>query len=280
MPPRKNKKTRTYKKRALKPNARKATTVGAVKNVVKKVLNSVAETKEQVWAWSIQPTCLQTGTSTLSGNYMVLNPSNATHGAYTILRGDDPGEMTGDRIRVKSAKLQYVITPNDFNATTNVQPRPFYLRAYIYKYKKQPQNDPQVVNVCGNVATSNFFELGTTEIGFTGTLEDMNLKMNKQSYTYYTSKTWKIGQSTPQAGTNNTIGNYQFANNDFKLSAFGTWDVTKYLPKNLNRDDGGVWQDDYIVCMFQILSATGAGYTTNQSPCRVRMNIILEYTDM
>jgi len=254
-PYRKNKKARTNKRAnsRLKANAKKATTVGAVKRVVKQVLNNVAETKKQVMSWSRDPLSLRSGVVTMSNNYVVLNPSEATYGAYTINRGDGDGMMTGDKVKVKSAKLSFVLTPNMFNASSNTQPRPFYLRAYLYKNKKAPQNDPQVNNICGAGIDANFFELGTTDIGFNGTLEDMNLKINRQCYTYYASKTYKLGNSVPPAGINNTTPNNTYSNNEFKLTAFGVWDVTKFFPKTLERSNDGKWQDDYLILLFQVV---------------------------
>lgn len=278
---RKNRGKRTYKPRqkALKYNYRSVRKVKDVKKIVKRVLANQSETKVQVMDWTLNPLCLQNATATLGGNYVVLNPSNATLGSYTINRGTGSGQMVGDRIRLKSAVLEYVLTLTPFNATSNTQPRPVYLRAFIYKYKKSPQNDPQVTNICGNGVNANLFDIGTSDIGFVGTLTDLNQRLNTDAYTYYAHRTWKLGNSIPVAGVNNTTPLYTYANNDFKMSVVGKWNVTKYLPKIMERDDGGVWQDDYIILMFQVLSADNALIASAQQLVRADISIDLKYTD-
>lgn len=270
-------KRKIYRKKVFKKRAPRATSF--VKRVVKKVLSKTIETKVQVMDWVLNPLCLQNTTATLGGNYVVLNPSNATLGAYTINRGTGSGQMIGDRIRLKSAVLDYVVTLHPFNATTNTQPRPAYLRAFIYKNKKAPQNDPQVTNICGNGVNANFFEIGTSDIGFVGTLTDLNQKINNDAYTYYAHRTWKLGNSVPQAGTNNTTPIYTYANNDFKMSVVGKWNVTRHLPKIMRRDDNGVWQDDYIILLFQVMSADGVLLANSQQLINIQLSIDLKYTD-
>lgn len=267
------------RQRKLKYNARSVTNVKAVKKVVRNMLSRDQETKIQTMDWVLNPLCLQNGTATLGGNYVVLNPSDATFGGYSINRGTGSGQMIGDKIRKKSAVLDFVITCLPFNASNNTQPRPSYIRAYIYKYKKAPQNDPQVTNICGSGINANFFDMGTTDIGFTGTLEDLNQRMNTDAYTYLAHRTWKIGNAIPQAGTNNTQPIYTYANNDFKYSAFGKWNVTKYLPQIMNRDDDAKWMNDYVVLLFQVICADGTTYGTTQIPFRVNLGLVLKYTD-
>lgn len=271
---------RSYKpsQKAKKYNYRSVRRVKDVKKIVRRIINDDTETKQQVMDWTLNPLCLQNTTSGLGGNYVVLNPSNATLGSYTINRGVGSGQMSGDKIRVKSAIMNYVIIFNNYNASSNTQLKPTYVRAFIYKYKKAPLNDPQVGNICGTGINANFFELGTSDVGFIGNLEDLNQRMNRDAYTYYSHKTWKIGPMIAPSGATQTPV-YTYSNNDFKYSVFGKWNVTKFLPKILTRDDDGVWMDPYVVCMFQILSADGTTLGSTQQPIKVDLSLQLKYTD-
>lgn len=275
-------KRKAYKprQRKLKYNHRSVKSVKDVKSIVRRVLSNNDETKMQLWSWTINPLCLQSATATLQHNYIVLNPSNATYGSYTINRGTGSSEMIGNKIRLKSCFMNFVITLNAYNATTNPQMKPTYVRAYIFRYKKAPQNDPQVTNVCGTGASANFFDVGTSDIGFVGTLEDLNNKMNTDAYTYLGSRTWKLGNAIPQATSNNATPLYTFANNDFKMSAFGRWNVARYMPKTMIREDGvGTWMDPYCVCMFQVIAADGSTYGSGVQPIKLNINLTLNYTD-
>lgn len=272
---------RTYKpsQKAKKYNYRSVNKVKDVKKIVRRVLKTNEETKFQTWDWSLNPLCLQATTGTLLNNYIVMNPSNATGNTFTIGRGTGSGQMIGDKLRVKSATMDYVITMNPYNATTNAQPMPTYLRAYIYKYKKAPQNDPQVSNLCGTGVSANFFDIGTSDIGFLGNLADLNQRMNRDSYTYYASRTWKIGNLIAASGASPGSPVYSYSNNDFKLSVFGKWNVTKYLPKICTRDDGGVWQDDYVVMLFQLVNYSGGVYTNVTAPIHIEAHLNFAYSD-
>lgn len=267
-----------YKK---KPNYRTANKVGQVKKIVRSVLARNEEQKMQTMDWLLTPLCLQSGTGTLTNNYVILNPSNATAGAYSINRGTGSGQMVGDNIRMKSCVLKYVITQNIWNATTNpLNGKPLYLRMFIYRSKKAPQNDPQVTNLCGSGVNANFFELGTSDIGFSGTVQDMNQIINKDSYVYLAHKTWKLGNSI-EPNTTAGVGSplYAQSNNDFKMSAFGKYNVTRLLSKKANRDDAGVWQDNYVICLFQYVYADGTLATNVTAPLTLNLHLEYKYTD-
>lgn len=278
---------KVYKKKVpqsrLKYKFRRVKTVASVQKVVKNIMSKNEETKLQQWNWELTPLCLQSTTGTLANNYMILNPSSSVSGlGYGIARGTGSGQMVGDKIRVKSAILNYIFTlVPGYNATTNPQPgKPMQVRLYFYKWKRQPQNDPQLTNLCGTGINANFFELGTSDIGFVGNLGDMLQKINSNQYTYLGHKDFKLGNSIPANGPVG-IGSpqYIFSNNDFKMSAIGKLNITKYFNKTLSRDDNGDWMDSYLIGLIQYVYADGTIATNASAPLRVETSIMLSYTD-
>ena len=265
----------------VKPNYRKVRYEGQVKRIVKKALSRNVEKKMQTWDWQLTPLCLQSTTGTLTNNYIVLNPSNSSGNTISISRGTGSGQMISDKIRLANATLKYVITQQPYNATTNpLNGKPLYLRAYFYKYKKAPQNDPQVSNICGSSISANFFELGTSDIGFSGTLQDLNQVINRNSYIYLGHRTFKLGNQV-QANTTLGVGSpiYAQSNNDFKMSVFGKMNITKMLPKNMTRDDNQVWQDDYVIMMLQYCYADGTLASNVSAPLQCNFHLDLAFTD-
>ena len=251
--------------------------------MVKKALTANVETYCQTWDWNLTPLCLQNTTGTLANNYIILNPSSSTSGlGYTINRGSGSAQMIGDKIRTKRLMLKYVLSTNQtYNATTNPFPgRPIYVRFYLYKWKKQPLNDPQVTNICGFGANANFFEQGTSDIGFEGDLSDLNKDVNSNQYTFLKQYTFKLGSSIPYQGTLN-IGSpaYNYANNDFKYSYFGKLNLTKYIDKNLSRDDNGDWMNTYLILLCSFWYADGALASNVTAPFTFRPEVDLFYTD-
>lgn len=267
----------------LKYNARRVSRVGAVKKIVRRELSKQSEVKMQSWDWTLTPLSLQQTTGVLTNNYMILNPSSSTSGqGYTINRGTGSGQMLGDKIRLKKAEFKYVISVQPtYNATTNPLPgKPAYLRLYFYKWKKQPLNDPQVANICGSGVNANFLEIGTSDIGFGGLLDDMNQKINNDQYTYLGHKTFKVGNQIP-ANVPLGVGNplYTFSNNDFKQSFFGRMNISKYFHKTMTRDDNGDWMDAYLIGLFQWVNADNSRASNVDARILCECHIDVSYTD-
>lgn len=276
------KKTVTKKKVYKRKYIKKASlSTKKVKDIAKQVISNKLEHKDQNWNWVLQPLVLQSGTSTMVNNYFVLNPSNASANGYDIVRGSNSGQMNGNKINLKSAYLKYVITSNVYNATTNVVPQPYIARIYFFKSKRFPMNDPQTNLYCGSGASANFFDIGTSDIGFFGNVADLTETVNRDAYIYLGSKTFKIGQAVPPIqSVNNSTPNYYFSNNDFNMCVYGKMNVSKYLPKIMTRDDGaGVWQNPYVIGLIQIVAASGYNISANQQPLTFNLSLDLTYTD-
>lgn len=246
------KKFSTVAKKAVR-KAKKAVFSRAVKRVVQKQ----EEVKIAVDNWSNALQCLQNGTTSLGGNWRVLNPSNSSSG-YTIARGSAEGQMIGNKIRMKSCHVSGTLTPTVYNGTTNPFLGPLIVRAYFYKQKGQTQTDVSgaAATYCGNSGT--FFQNGSGYRGFLGTLVDLNGRIQTDDFTYLGHKTYKLGQSIPINGGTSTSPNYNVANNDFKLFYNFNWNVTKYLNKVAQLDTSGNWSNPFVIVLFQVLPATAA----------------------
>lgn len=251
-----------------------------IKRVVKQVISRAVEVKCQMASFTLNPTCLQVGTSSLAGNFYIINPSNSSTG-YTIGRGTNNTQMIGNKVSLASCILKYTISPNAYNATTNPSILPFYARVFFYKYKNTPDQDPAVADTAGGSGT--LFENGPSYTGFTGALMDLNRRINRENFVYLGHKTFKIGQSEPQNGATVTSSNLSASNNDFKLSHFGEMNLTKFCPKTQILNDNLTWQDDRIIMMWQVVTAT-AGFGTyapnTVTPCNIQCQIEYKFRDM
>lgn len=277
-----SKKTKKVKKvNTRKYNYRKVNKVFQVKKVVNRILSRKLETFKDNYTWILTPLCLQNTTGTLANNVVVLNPSNASINGWSIGLGDESNDMRGRKINLKRAVLRYIMTLEPYNATVNpLNGKPCILRMYIFRNKKIPQNDLSVSNICGNGVNANFFEAGNSDIGFIGNVEDYVQQINNERYNLLTYKTFKIG-SAVQPNTTLGVGSpiYAQSNNDFKMCVYGTMDITRYLKKTANRDDDGVFVDDYTFCLFQYVYADGTTPTNVSAPIKIRFDIDYTYTD-
>lgn len=266
----------TSLKRVAKKAIRKYKRKGVIK-IVKKVLDREAETKIVIDSFTFNPTSLQSGTNSLAGNYWVLNPSNATFG-YTIARGTANNQMEGNKIRLKSCSLKVVIYPTPYNATTNPFTTPMLLRAYVFRSKNLPHADLSANDFNNN---GNFFENGSSYVGFSGNVMDMNRRINKENYVYLGHRTFKLGNAIPSTSAT-TTANYSTSNNDFRLSYNFTWYITKYLPKVQNMNDSNVWQNPYVFILWQpvpAVSAVGNFAVNSTLPVTIQSQIEYKYKD-
>ena len=91
--------------------------------------------------------------------------------------------------------------------------------------------------------------------------------VNTDRYKVLATKTFKLGYSY-YAGSNGALPNSgNFSNNDFKLNANFSFDLTKHYPKNVVFDDATtVPSTRGLFCMIQYVAANGGALpTTNYS---------------
>lgn len=255
-----------------------------LRRFVRKVVRNEAETKVISKRGTKQLTTLQLGADQgdVNVNSMILTPVTAgsveqtTIGGTAISNGTGDGQRIGTKVRAKKVMLNIALSCNPYNATTNAFPCPYYVRMYFYKIKLNG-NTLQTTGAV-NGPTGNFFQDGTSQTGFIGTLADMNMKINSDRYTYLGHKTFKLGSASYNAGGSDL---YEYhANNDYKLNVLRKINITKYCPKVFQWDDAGNIITHYTHCIFQVVPATGTNPFLDQLPVQLIWDHIIEYVDM
>jgi len=269
---------RPAKKSMVKKAVRKVSNQVFRKKVLK-VLSSKAETKEEFAIFNIQPTCMQSTTTTLSSNYFCCTPVEQGL-AWTRLfvpQGVENGQRIGNRISTKRLLLRYTLHNSGYNATTNSIPFPQIVRLFFFKIKGNTTAPPALGDLVG--INAQFFDSNIVNAGgFTGSIPDLNQVINGDAYTYITHRTHKIGyaENTQQPSTNYANG----ANNDFKLSVVSQIDLTKYCSKQIRYDDLGDCLTPPIWCVIQTLNANGTTSAITQLPIQMNCQLEYRYNDM
>lgn len=259
------------KKRVIK-KALKKHSQQKIAKVVKKVLSKQTEIKCVTSLRNIVNVgAVSTASTSLLGNYLIVNPSNSSQG-YTINAGTGNAQRIGNRVKTKKLVFQYTIQPKAYNATSNTVLYPFYIRFYLVRSKLNPTVDPTIGQI-----QNMFYENGATMAGFTGELMDLNRRVCPDTYTYLTHWDHKIGFSA-----NNQNGNNSFqhnANNDFKMCAVGSKDLTKHCNSVSVFDDNQLVNSPYLILLWNIYSTGPSPFPVTQFPCFISANTQYWYTD-
>lgn len=253
--------------------ARKGAGSTAIINTVKRIMNAGQEKKTICFVQSFPNVPNIRGTTTsLTGNYQVVTPSNSTSG-YNITQGVNNAQRIGNRVKTKSLIVNYTIAPNGYNATSNPNPQPQIVIIYFVKSKINPAGDLTFSQVL-----TQFFENGPTMTGLSGYLMDLNRKICPDTFTYLTHRVHKIGYG--QNSATGAMPNYaNQANNDFKLFVNGKVNLTKYCPKTIRWDDNNLVNNDWIYCIHQTLNVFDAPALTTIYPVSINYDTYFSYYD-
>lgn len=269
---------RAYRKRPAR-RTRKPVRRTTVKKIVKRELSKQIETKECFSASSITPASISATSSSVAGNMFICSPNSAssTIGYLSIPQGDGNGQRVGNRIRTKSLYMKYILTQTPQSVATNPIPTPIEVMIYWFKVKVTPQDVPTINNLRG--ANANFFEYGSSSIGFDGSLYDVLHKINPDRYTYLCHRRHKLGYQSNNVNNNPSYANGH--NNDFKMNVVSGINLTKYCPKEILYDDlsTSTTTSPYIFCLVQPINATNVVFGPTILPMTMQFELQYKYSD-
>lgn len=202
-------------------------------------------------------------------------------GELSIVQGTSQGTRIGNRIKIKSATLDFNLFPNADTAGsgTNVIPEPQLVDFFIFSLKTQ--SDSQAA--ASTVTLASFFQNGASASGFTGASADWLQKPNKDQVIVYYHKKYKLGASIYESNTAKQAELYWFANNDFKILINESIDLMKHgYPKTLVFEDNNVIPQTrqlYYVISPADVDGFQNGSTTTALPINMNYAINVEYED-
>lgn len=194
-------------------------------------------------------------------------------GYLIIPQGVTQGTRTGNECKVKKVMLNYVLTPNPYNAVTNPTPLPFHVQLYLGCVKAMKG----ILPVAGDVG--NMFNLGGTILAPGGSLMDLNYPTNDDYWDIKKLWSHKIGYAE-SAGTGGQAGNQFHSNNDFKYNVVKRMNITKLCATTMKFNDASTThQGNNLFFMFQCIPATGAAYSATALPCQIQYFVTIDYED-
>jgi len=259
---RKSAKKTPYKKRAYK---RKNPTASFNKKV-KAVISRMVENKSSDYRGTIPIPAVN------NANYSVsIVPCTPFTSFLSIPQGTGQGERTGNEIKIKKLAINGVITASGYNASSNVNPRPIFVKLFFLTRKDSPM---ELFS-----QTTDIFQYGSNSEGFGSSLYNIMRKVNTDEWMVHTTKTFKVGYATMD-GTGGISGNQYYSNNDFKLSNMFSLDLTKYAIKTTRFDDNSVNPTTRNIVMYPIMwTCDSTTIGTGEVLANLQYNLHCEYED-
>ena len=202
-----------------------------------------------------------------------ITPTPSASLGINIPQGIEQGQRIGNMIRTRRVIFRYVITPQPYDSEFVPQPQPVIVRMYFGYLKGQRKIAPTAGNL------SSFFQAGNNSEPFAGNLTDITRPYNKDKFMVCCMRTHKIGNQFINVSdvTPGPLQNY--SNNDYKLNAIGSVDLTKYIPKTMKFNDDDDSPDTGLFVWFNSVYASGQFTTENIAQTRMIYSIDYEYED-
>lgn len=200
-------------------------------------------------------------------------PLSPYDGFLEIGQGVGQGNRIGNRIKLKKLTFKGVIYPLPYNATTNPTPTPIQVVFYLFGLRQLPANVPNDL--------TGFFQSGNTAANFNNELSDVWASVNKDKFTYYGRRVYKIGYAQYE-GTGIQPAFQAFCNNDFKLNQSFSINCLPHAIKNV------IYNDDTnanrprsrgLFLLAQVVNADGSQMANNIIPARMNYELMCEYED-
>lgn len=252
--------------------------VGARKSMVKlikSVIHKQAENKQVSFTTSNSlGNVISASTLWEAQNIVPLSP---TAGYMAMTQGPGQGNRVGNKVRTVRCHIKFIMSPRAIDVTTNQNPIPQDVRILIMKSKDTPTTKMSFTELNGGI-----FQNGNSDSGFSGQLPDLIRDINKDLYTVYYDKLFKVGPSSVYSTvSDNGKNSFYFANNDYKSNLILKIDVTKWVGKQLT------FNDNTSLCetpMLQMVILPCACDGQNNAFCSVPLywtyQQVYEYEDM
>lgn len=248
----------------------KRTPKKALKKTIRQVIARTAEVKQvDLYVYSDSLT-FYTGGSYLPNNCFPLSPYTSY---LNLSQGVSQGQRVGNKVRTVSLIMKGSLNALAYDAIYNPKPQPVIVKMWVYYAKASPTTlTPPAFD---------WFQLGGTSAPMTGYLTDLWAPINTDQYTVLKTKIFKIGNSIA-SGTGNQPGAQSYANNDYKLNALFSFNLTKLCPKIVRYNDNTTQPSSRILLMaIQCVQADGSlPASAAQTPVNLSYMMTYRYSDI
>lgn len=224
-----------------------------------------------------------TGNASFDGQIFALAPTTTTADpkAIVLQQGDLQADRVGNQVTTQKNIFSFVATLLPWNASTNANPRPVYLTAWVFSIKGGQYGT--TVGDVENLVKSRFFNTGNSYSGFLDNVVDQIRTVNEDVFTLHAKKVFKLGNASTfasGAGGATPTSAQGYTNNDFSMIVKYDMDVTKFTPKTIryNDNDGSQFGVQRWI-MFTLQNCDGSA-VASAVPVELYYNHSYMYSDL
>lgn len=255
-----------YRKRRMFRRARRGYKKGSavsarVRRYVKKAIHRQLENKERC-SYAINTTI--TSSDSITGTYPLLLSTGV---------GTNEEQRVGNQIKIVKGTLDFCINLLPYNATTNPNPVPVWVRVMVVR---DLVNMAQTVNL-NTTVYNNIFRAGATTYSFGGNPLDIVSKPNKDYVRVLYNKIFKLGNSYSYTGGSPTNGASYFDNSPSAKRVIINW--AKWARKQIKFSDGLNYpSNDNLYLIIQPVNADGSN-CSGKSLCEWHYTNVMQFED-
>lgn len=240
----------------------------AVKSYVKKAIAKNVENKTKVFHAENEPI---PGSANGANVNAAILPVAAAAGYLDIAQGTGNGSRVGNRIKVKKLVFKGTLMPFRYDASVNPIPQPVRVKVWFYYDKTEPNSIP----IPGT--TNDFFEDNNSVATFSNNVVDLWRPVNQDKYRLLKTWEWKLGNQRYDSNGTSFAGSQYYTNNDFKMNADFSFDLTKLVPGIVTYQDNNANPTSRgLYAMFLCYNADGS--TIGSATYPVELSYLMELT--
>lgn len=165
----------------------------------------------------------------------------------------------GNSIRIVKGIYKGCVNLLPYNATTNPQPLPCWVKIWVVRDLKNAGQ----LSTMDSAAFGRFFRGNGTALGFQSNVLDTTLEVNKDSFRVLYSKMFKLGNSYSYSGGSPTNGASYFDNSPSAKHFSFNWG--KWVKKQVKFDDNASYaQNANLYIVYQCIACEGSSSSGKQ----------------
>lgn len=241
---------RKFSRRPRRSYRRKSTVSKKVKSYVKRAIHRNIENKE-----NIEYAANQTVLTGSSGGFYSINLIN------DLAQGSTNSTRVGNQIKVVKGLLSLSMNLLKYNATTNPNLAPMWVKIWIVRCLAQAEQDVSLP--FGN----EFFKVNNDNIDFQGNTLDMHLPVNTDKFRVLTTRMFKLGSANvnqPNAAAGSVTVAHYADNSPFAKKININWG--RYVRKQLKYTDTVAnCMNDNCYMVIQVVPCDGTSNSEKES---------------